>query len=127
MEQIENPEIDPHKYSTDFSQWCRNQFSRGKTAFSTNDAGAKDIHRQEKKKNETQYVLHLTQKWASFVAQIVKNHLQCKRPRFNLWVGKIPWIRKWQPTPVSLPGEFYGQRRLVGYSPRGHKETDTDE
>ena len=50
MEQIENPEIDPHKYSTDFSQWCRNQFSRGKTAFSTNDAGAKDIHRQEKKK-----------------------------------------------------------------------------
>ena len=60
MEQIENPEIDPHKYSTDFLQWCRNQFSGGKTAFSTNDAGAKDIHRQEKKKMRLNmsYTLH---------------------------------------------------------------------
>ena len=32
------------------------------------------------------------------------------------WVGKIPWRRKWQPTPVFLPGESYGQRSLVGYS-----------
>ena len=37
--------------------------------------------------------------------------------RFNPWVGKIPWSRKWQPTPVFLPGEFHGQRSLVGYSP----------
>ena len=59
MEQIENPEGDPHKYSTDFLQWCRKQFSGGKTAFSTSDVGAKDIHMQEKK-NETQYILHLT-------------------------------------------------------------------
>ena len=34
---------------------------------------------------------------------------------------------KWQPTPVFLPGEFYGQRSLVGYSPWGHKELDTTE
>ena len=40
-----------------------------------------------------------------------------KRHRFNPWVGKIPWRRKWQPTPVSLPGEFQGQRSLVDYSP----------
>ena len=33
------------------------------------------------------------------------------------FVGKIPWSRKWQPTPVFLPGEFHGQRSLAGYSP----------
>ena len=33
------------------------------------------------------------------------------------WVGKIPWRRSWQPTPVFFPGEFHGQRSLVGYSP----------
>ena len=36
-------------------------------------------------------------------------------------VGKIPWRRKWQPTPVFLPGKFHGQRSLVGYSPWGRK------
>ena len=41
------------------------------------------------------------------------------------WVGKIPWRRKWQPTPVFLPGESHGRRSLVGYiSPWGHKESD---
>ena len=37
-----------------------------------------------------------------------------KRPRFNLWVGKIPWRRKWQPTPVFSPGESHGWRSLAG-------------
>jgi len=50
-----------------------------------------------------------------------------KRHRFNPWVGKIPWRKKWQPTPVFLPGESHGQRSLAGYSPRGHKESDTTE
>ena len=40
-------------------------------------------------------------------------------------VGKIPWRRKWQPTPVFLPGESHGWRSLVSYSPRGCKESDT--
>ena len=44
--------------------------------------------------------------------------LQCGRPGFNPWVRKIPWRRKWQPTPVFLPGESHGQRSLVGYSLR---------
>ena len=44
-----------------------------------------------------------------------------KRQRFNPWVGKILWRRKWQPTPVSLPGESYGQRSLAGSSPWGHR------
>ena len=45
---------------------------------------------------------------------------QCWRCAFNPWVGKIPWSRKWQPTPGFLPGESHGQRSLAGY-PWGHK------
>ena len=41
------------------------------------------------------------------------------------WVGKIPWRRKWQPTPVFLPGESHGQRSLEGYGPWGRKELNT--
>ena len=43
------------------------------------------------------------------------------------WVGKMPWRRAWQPTPVVLPGESHGQRSLVGYSPWGQKELDMTE
>ena len=63
--------------------------------------------------------------WAFLVAQTVK--LQCGRLRFNPWVGKIPWRRKCQPTPVLLPGKSHEQRRLVGYSPWGRKELDMTE
>ena len=42
---------------------------------------------------------------------------RCKTCGFHLWVKKIPWRRKWQPTPVFLPGESHGERNLVGYSP----------
>ena len=42
--------------------------------------------------------------------------LQCGRPGFDSWVGKILWRRKWQSTLVFLPGEFHGQRSLAGYS-----------
>ena len=61
---------------------------------------------------------------ASLVAQLVKNLLQCRRLRFDPWVGKIPWRRKWQPTPVHLPGESHGQRSQASYSPWGPKELD---
>ena len=44
---------------------------------------------------------------------------QCRRPRFDLWLRKIPWRRKWQPAPVLLPGESHGRRSLAGYSPWG--------
>ena len=55
---------------------------------------------------------------------------QCWRHRscgFSLWVGKISWRRKWKPTPVFLPGKCHGQRSLAGYSPWGHKDSDTSE
>ena len=52
---------------------------------------------------------------------------QCRSCGLDPWVGKIPWRRKWQPTPIFLFGEFRGQRRLVGYSPQGQKESDVSE
>ena len=50
-----------------------------------------------------------------------------KRPRFDPWVGKIPFRRAWQPTPVFLPGKFHRQRSLAGYSTWGRRELDTVE
>ena len=47
--------------------------------------------------------------------------------RFHPWVSETPWRRKWQPTPVFLPGESHGQRSLRGYSPWSHKNLDTTE
>ena len=66
------------------------------------------------------YPLHYS--WVSLVAQLVKNPLQCGRPGFDPSVGKIPWRRKWQPTPVFLPETCLKQRSLVGYGPWGHRE-----
>ena len=52
---------------------------------------------------------------------------ETQRPGFDPWVEKIPWKRKWKPTPVFLPGKSLGWRRLFGYSPRVRKELDTTE
>ena len=55
---------------------------------------------------------------------------QCRRLRrrgFSPWVGKIPWRRKSQPTPVFLSEKSHEQRSLAGYSPWGHKESDITE
>ena len=54
---------------------------------------------------------------------------QRRRRRCGLhpWGWKIPWSRKWQPTPVFLPREYHGQRGLAGCSPRGRKGSDTTE
>ena len=53
--------------------------------------------------------------------------MQVQSLHFNPWVRKIPWRREWQPIPIFLPGESHGQRRLVGYSPWGHQESNTPE
>jgi len=50
---------------------------------------------------------------------MVKHLSAMLETRFDPWVGKIPWRRKWQPIPVLLPGKFHGQRRLVDYHPWG--------
>ena len=50
-----------------------------------------------------------------------------KRQGFNPWVRKFSWSRQWQPTPVSLPEKLHGEKSLVAYSPKGHKELATTE
>ena len=67
-----------------------------------------------------------SKQWASFVVQWWRIRLPSRRCWFDPWVGKIPWRRKWQPTPVFLPGKSHGQRSLVGYSPWGHKRVRLD-
>ena len=53
----------------------------------------------------------------------VKNLPAMPESGFEPWVGKVPWKRKCQSTPVFVPGEPHGQRSLGGYSPWGHRET----
>ena len=52
---------------------------------------------------------------------MVKNLPATQETQFDPWVGKILWRRKWQPTPVVLPGESHGGRSLVDYSPWGRR------
>ena len=59
---------------------------------------------------------------ASLMVQLVKIRLQCGRPGFDPWIGKIPWRRERLPTPVFWPGEFHGL-----YGPWGRKESNTTE
>ena len=68
--------------------------------------------------------VHLVKARASLVAQRLKRLPAMRETWVHPWVGKIPWRRKWQPTPVFLPRESHGGRDLVGYSLRGRKELD---
>ena len=63
----------------------------------------------------------------SMVKSTLANAGDAKRREFQPWVGKIPWRRKWQPTPVFWLGKSHGERSQVGYSPRGRKELDMTE
>ena len=60
------------------------------------------------------------------MAQRLKRLPAIWETRVQSWVGKVPWRRKWPPTPVLLPGESHGQRSLVGYSPGVSKGQDTE-
>ena len=71
--------------------------------------------------------LVIVRNFDSLVAQMVKCLPEMRRPGFNPWVRKIPWRRKWQPTPVLLPRKFHGLRSRVGYSPWGRKKSDRTE
>ena len=71
--------------------------------------------------------IYIKGRGASLVTHTVKNLPAVQ----EIWVQSLgqedPWRRKWQLTPVFLSGEFHGQRSLKGYSPQGHKESDTTE
>ena len=82
----------------------------------------------EKKPNQALLDLHAQDlpRWHS----VKESSCQWSRHRrlgLDSWVEKILWSRKWQPTPIFLLGKFHGQRNLVGYNSRGHKESDTVE
>ena len=85
-----------------------------------------------------QFALHGTVKsslcWASLLSVGLCKWLsgkesacQCGKCGFSPWVGKIPWRREWQPTPVFVPVKSHGWRSLAGYSPWGSQESDTTE
>ena len=78
------------------------------------------------------HVIHVTyqsyclRKWLSGK----ESACQCRghrRDRFSPWLGKIPWRREWQPTPLFLPGKSHGRKSLMGYSLWGCKELDMTE
>ena len=114
--------------------WTREVRAGGKRVWGvirrTKSPGSQLNRKQDKKNQDAGHLCLfscLVKNYRDFpIAQVVKEfYLQCKRLGFNPWVRKIPWRRKWQLTPVFLPGEPHGQRSLVGYSPRSHKESDT--
>ena len=61
------------------------------------------------------------------MARVVKNLPAMQETQFNNWVRKIPWRRKWQPTPVFLPGESQGRQSLVGCRLWDRTESDMTE
>ena len=61
------------------------------------------------------------------MTKLKDNFSKCRGHQFSPWVGKIPWRRKWQPTPEFLPGKSHGQKSLASYNPYGHKELDMTE
>ena len=75
--------------------------------------------REAKSKGEKERYTHLNAEFQRIARRDKKAFLS--RHEFDSWVGKIPWRRKWQATPVFLPGKSHGQRSLVGYSPWGCK------
>ena len=84
------------------------------------------LGRPEDRMKGTAFLKSKPQIQSSLVAQTVKN-LPAMQETFNPWVEKIPWRKKWQPTPVFLPGKSHGQRSLAGCSPWSHKELGTTE
>ena len=73
------------------------------------------------------YNWYINWKWFPGQHSCKESACQYKRHRLDPWTGKIPWSRKRQPTPVSLPGKFYRQRSQVGYSLWDQKELHTTE
>ena len=59
------------------------------------------------------------------VAQTLKSLPEIWETQVRFLCWEIPWRRKWQPTPVFLPGESHGLRSLAGHSPWGRRESDT--
>ena len=105
---LTNPVLGCHSYDLQLHK-CTNKLSELKTTL--------------------MYFIHKssTQKVISVGTSGEESSCKQRRCRFDPWVRKIPWSRKWHPTPVFLLGKFYEQRSLVGFSLWGHQESDTIE
>ena len=116
------------------------QFKGRKIIFSSNDANNWTFTGKKKNLNITHYSktnsklsmhVHVKHSYTTFELPWWLSGkefvCQCRRCRVDPWVRKIPCRRKWQPTPVFLPGQSHGQRSLEAYSPWGQKELDTTE
>ena len=75
--------------------------------------------------NQLCYTIALGLPRCTVVNNLLANAGEAKDAGSIPWVRKIPWRRKWQPTPLYLPGNFHGQRSLAGYSPWGHTHAGT--
>ena len=60
------------------------------------------------------FIMLGSQKWFPGGSDGKESECNARDPGFNPWVRKIPWRREWLPTPIFLPGEFHGERSLVG-------------
>ena len=68
------------------------------------------------------YIEYVLTIYMGFLISSVTKETTCSAGDwFNPCIGKIPWRKNWQATPVFLPGKSYGQRSLVGYGPWGHQ------
>ena len=76
-------------------------------------------------KKETMFKSSLSNSGLLWWLSSKESTCQYRKLEFDPWVGKIPWRRKWQSTPVFLPGESHGQRSLAGYSSWDPKESNT--
>ena len=71
------------------------------------------------------FIILLVTCWASPWFSNKESACQCRRHGFDSWISKIPWRRKWQPTPVFLPGKSHVLTSLVGYSSVGSQKSQT--
>ena len=85
------------------------------------------INHKGKRRGRKMEFIAVIQVRDSLVAQTVKTLPAMKEMRFSPWVRKIPGRRKWQPTPLFLPGESLGWRSLAGFSPWDRQESDMTE
>ena len=108
-------------------QWIYSSFSEIHSLTSGINNGKDGLRSFKLRCREKHYWMCFSHSVTSLVAQMVKHLPTTWETQFSPWVGKISWRRKWHPTPVFLPGKSHGWRNLVGYSPLGHKESDTTE
>ena len=105
----------PKYWSFSFSISLSNEYS-GLISFKIRSSLVAQMVKNHPATEETQ-VPPPDKEWQPNLHSSVGKESACNAGDSSSWVGKVPWRRKWQPTPVFLPGESHGQRSLADYSP----------